>query len=582
MSQPYVLNRKAGPPASQDVTEVAARPVARKRCPVALLTGTGPALTQEIGCLLRRRLLLAALITGAGFTIFFVRNLLGGPGGWHTHGLDKLLQGSMAALFVLFAVVLGSRLPLTVRQLRALELLLFGSAALYFGWLHLTFLSRHAVLDWAREDHRGDVLRLANASNTLRWFVLITIYGVFVPNTWRRCAAFIAVLALTPLAITSLMLARCPYLGEYLWPSLFDMATLLGIGSAIAIFGSYKISELRQEAYEARQLGQYRLTRRLGGGGMGEVYLGEHVLLRRACAIKLIRPDQAGDPTALQRFEREVQSMATLTHWNTVEVFDYGHADDGTFYYVMEYLPGLSLHDLVARYGPLSAARAVHFLRQVCAGLAEAHSIGLIHRDIKPSNVLATTRGGVRDVAKVLDFGLVQCMAVPVGDDKLTVQGTILGSPPFMSPEQAQGKAQLDARTDIYSVGALAYFLLTGQAPFVRETTMQTLMAHVYEKVTPPSALRPEIPADLEAVVLRCLEKDPAKRFPDAESLDEALARCACAGQWTRREAVAWWQSRHAQEPPAVPETPPADSPVVGSYQRVLPAADEVASGVQL
>src|SRR5262249_55874885 len=157
------------------------------------------------------------------------------------------------------------------------------------------------------------------------------------------------------------------------------------------------VSLLREQAFEARKLGQYQLKERLGSGGMGEVYLAEHVLLRRPCAIKLIRPDQAVDGTSLARFEREVRASATLTHWNTIEIYDYGHAEDGTFYYVMEYLPGLSLQELVDRHGPLPAGRAVYLLRQVCAALREAHAIGLIHRDIKPSNILACERGGVHD-----------------------------------------------------------------------------------------------------------------------------------------------------------------------------------------
>jgi serine/threonine protein kinase len=198
---------------------------------------------------------------------------------------------------------------------------------------------------------------------------------------------------------------------------------------------------------------------------MGEVYLGEHMLLRRACAIKTIRADQAGDPITFARFEREVQAMATLTHWNTVEVYDYGHAEDGTFYYVMEYLPGLNLNDLVHRYGPLPPGRAIHFLRQLCAALSEAHHIGLIHRDIKPTNVLACRRGRVHDVAKLLDFGLVHDVAVQ-HEPQLTLHGTIIGTPAYIAPEQARGKGVIDARTDIYSLGALAYFLVTGQAPF--------------------------------------------------------------------------------------------------------------------
>ena len=185
-------------------------------------------------------------------------------------------------------------------------------------------------------------------------------------------------------------------------------------------------------------LGQYRLKQVLGFGGMGAVYLAEHVLLRRPCAIKLIRPDQAGDPRTLIRFEREVQATATLTHSNTVEIFDYGHAEDGTFYYVMEYLPGMNLEDLVEQHGPMPPERAVHLLRQVCQALREAHGIGLIHRDIKPSNIFACERGKVYDVAKLLDFGLVKGFGLAGDDAKLTREGAFTGSPAFMSPEQAR------------------------------------------------------------------------------------------------------------------------------------------------
>jgi serine/threonine-protein kinase len=276
---------------------------------------------------------------------------------------------------------------------------------------------------------------------------------------------------------------------------------------------------------------------------MGEVYLAEHTLLRRPCAIKVIHADRASDPAQLTRFEREVRVMATLTHWNNALVFDYGHTEDGTFYYVMEYLPGQNLETLVGNNGPLPPSRVVHLLRQVCGALREAHSIGLLHRDIKPSNIIACERGTIQDVVKLLDFGLVNGVAEGPQPTKLTMQGTILGSPPYMSPEQARGRTDLDRRSDIYSVGGVAYFLLTGKPPFVRETVMELLIAHASEKVVPPRELRPEIPADLEAVVLRCLEKDPEKRYANAESLDKALAECACAGAWTEAMAAEWWKS---------------------------------------
>jgi serine/threonine protein kinase len=244
-----------------------------------------------------------------------------------------------------------------------------------------------------------------------------------------------------------------------------------------------------------------------------------------------------------------VQAMATLTHGNTVEIYDYGHADDGTFYYVMEYLPGQNLEHLVACHGPLSPARAIHLLRQVCRALREAHDVGLLHRDIKPSNIIACERGGVFDVVKLLDFGLVHETRLGKDGDRLTQHGTIIGSPPYMSPEQAAGRIELDARSDIYSLGAVAYFLLTGQPPFVRETPMLMLMAHAYEPVLPPAKVRPDLPADLQAIVLRCLEKEPARRFPDAHSLEQALASCADADQWSEEQAALWWHEHPLPAP---------------------------------
>jgi serine/threonine-protein kinase len=257
---------------------------------------------------------------------------------------------------------------------------------------------------------------------------------------------------------------------------------------------------------------------------MGEVYRAEHRLLRRPCAIKLIRPEQAGDPRNLVRFEREVQATATLTNWHTVEVYDYGHAADGTFYYVMEYLPGLTLEELVSRQGPLAPHRVVHLLRQMCIALREAHAIGLIHRDIKPGNIIVGERGGMSDVAKLLDFGLVRVPERDPVEQKLTQTGSTVGTPAYMAPEQAAGDETLDGRTDIYSLGAVAYFLLTGRPPFVEKTAVRVLAAHLHERATPPSVFRPEVPSALEAVVLRCLEKKPERRFQTIVELHEACA----------------------------------------------------------
>jgi serine/threonine-protein kinase len=266
---------------------------------------------------------------------------------------------------------------------------------------------------------------------------------------------------------------------------------------------------------------------------MGEVYLAEHVLLRRPCALKLIRPELAGDERALHLFEREVRATAGLTHPNTVEIYDYGLADDGTFYYAMEYLPGRSLQELVDEDGPLEAARVVHLLRQVCGALAEAHAAGLIHRDIKPGNILVCERGGIRDVAKLLDFGLVQAgPAPPLGSMRVARESSIRGTLAYMSPEQAAGVTPLDARSDLYGLGAVAYFLLAGRPPFVCESAVRVLFAQVHEPPEPLDRLRVDVPTDLAAIVMRCLEKSADDRFPSAAFLADALAGCRDAGRW--------------------------------------------------
>jgi serine/threonine-protein kinase len=316
---------------------------------------------------------------------------------------------------------------------------------------------------------------------------------------------------------------------------------ILAVGSA---YGARTISRRRRQVAEARQLGQYRLKRRIGAGGMSEVYLAEDQLLKRPCAVKLLRPGVVTDPRALERLEREFRLTARLSHPNTVEVYDHGRTEDGTYYYVMEYLKGLSLAELVDRHGPLLPGRVVYLLRQVCGALREAHAAGLIHRDIKPSNIFAARRGGLGDVAKLLDFGLVLPTAI-LGEATLTGEGQILGTPHYMSPEQAQGGHELNERSDIYSLGAVAYYLLTGRPPFQAEGRTAVLIAHARDPVEPPSRVRPSIPEDLERVVLRCLAKPPDQRFPDAEALEQALGACACAGDWDQGRAAQWWQDEY-------------------------------------
>jgi serine/threonine-protein kinase len=462
----------------------------------------------------------------------------------HDPALSVLNVAVMAGLGWLSVVLSGSP-AVEPRRLRRLELAVVAAVAAMFAvslYRNLLFYSRTGDIVAAQVVVRNQILITS---------ILILTYGIHAPKGWRRTTAVVVPLALLPLATEWILGLAHPremaWLREHpagRWTSPLGMfgfdalfLLLLAAGSA---YGTHQIARLRRQVVEARQLGQYNLGPRIGSGGMGEVYFAEHQLLKRPCAIKLVRPGREADRQILERFEREVRLTATLSHWNTVEIFDYGRAEDGTYYYVMEYLPGLSLADLVEDHGPLPPGRVVYLLRQVCQALREAHAAGLIHRDIKPSNIFSARRGGVDDVAKLLDFGLVLPL-LPDAPAHLTAKGKVVGTPLFMSPEQAQRGRDLDARSDIYSLGAVAYYLLTGLPPFDLEDAMEVMFAHARDPVVAPSRHRPGIPEDLERVVLRCLAKDPADRFPDAESLEQALAECTCASDWDAKHAARWW-----------------------------------------
>ena len=339
------------------------------------------------------------------------------------------------------------------------------------------------------------------------------------------------------------------------------------LSGAVAVFGVYSLGTLRTEAFQAKQLGQYRLSRSLGTGGMGEVYLAHHYLMKRPCAIKVIRPEKAGDANVLLRFEREVHASSKLSHWNNIDIYDYGRTADGTFYYVMEYLPGLNVSDLGHRFGPLPPGRVIHLLRQICDALNEAHQLGIVHRDIKPANVFAAKRGGYYDVGKLLDFGLAKPITA-TDDTRLTQEGMITGSPLFMSPEQASGEREPDARSDIYSVGILAYFMLTGRAPFDYDRPIKVIIAHAHEAVVPPSERGASVPPDLEAIVMRCLAKDPEDRFQTIMEMAKELDACESSGTWTQEDAVAWWTENETiaecPEPLPIEETRAVEAKLPG------------------
>jgi serine/threonine-protein kinase len=311
------------------------------------------------------------------------------------------------------------------------------------------------------------------------------------------------------------------------------------------------LQHLGRRLREAQALGSYQLVELLGRGGMGEVWRAEHQLLARSAAIKLIRPEMlgAGDSAesriALRRFEREAQATASLSSPNTIRVFDFGMTREGTFYYVMELLSGRDLESLVREFGPLPADRAVYLLRQACHSLADAHARGLVHRDIKPANIYVCRMGLEYDFIKVLDFGLVKVHHNgSVQETMLTSNLTTTGTPAFMAPEVILGQSDVDRRADVYALGCVAYYLLTGELVFEADTTMKMLMHHVQTIPLPPSQ-RTElaIPRELDDLVMACLEKDPNKRPQDAERLFEMACRCTIGGGWNNLAARGWWET---------------------------------------
>ena len=302
---------------------------------------------------------------------------------------------------------------------------------------------------------------------------------------------------------------------------------------------------LREEVRDARRLGQYTLEEKLGEGGMGIVYRARHAMLRRPTAVKLLPQDKTGE-RSLKRFEREVQLTALLSHPNTVTIYDYGRTPDGVFYYVMELLAGADLAEVVAAAGPQPPARVVRVLTQVSGALAEAHGVDLIHRDIKPHNIMLVEQGGVADVAKVLDFGLVKELHRDQGAS-LTHADTLTGTPQYMPPESITDPESVDGRSDLYALGAVGYYLLTGTHVFTGKSVVEVCGHHLHSQPVPPSErLGSPLPAGLEALLLQCLAKSPAERPASAAELAARLGACADVGTWTEGDARAWWEAHGA------------------------------------
>ncbi|MEN8143886.1 MAG: serine/threonine-protein kinase [Gemmatimonadota bacterium] len=314
------------------------------------------------------------------------------------------------------------------------------------------------------------------------------------------------------------------------------------IFAVLSVLITRTLYSLRQTAIKARRMGNYVIHRELGRGGMGRVYVAEHALLCRPSAVKVLEPPPGEAATALARFEREVRLSSSLTHPNTITIFDYGRTSDSTFYYAMEYLEGMDLQEFVERFGPLPGNRVAFILNQIAGSLEEAHTQDIVHRDLKPSNIFLTRRGGLFDFVKVLDFGLAKKIEAADSAPELTQAGALFGTPRYLAPEMIYGREQPDARADIYNLGAVAYWMLTGQPPFTSASPVELLIDHVKTRPRPPAALAEEkIPAELDALVMKCLEKKPQDRFASIRELRQALDGIAFPDAWNRDVAERWW-----------------------------------------
>jgi serine/threonine-protein kinase len=378
---------------------------------------------------------------------------------------------------------------------------------------------------------------------------LITVSGVLtraivVPGTARR-TFWVSSVCGVPALVAAYEIARTTPMtaAGNAWPPIAAAAYVgawVAATVALATLASRIIYGLSQRVRAATELGQYTLEEKIGEGGMGTVYRARHALLRRPTAIKLLPAELAGE-RSVQRFEREVQLTSALTHPNTIAIYDYGRSPDGVFYYAMEYLDGITLEDLVVHDGPQPPARVVYVLKQICGALAEAHGVGLIHRDVKPANVMLCVRGGLADYVKVLDFGLVK--EVAQASPKLSSAQAVVGTPAYLAPEALTSPDEVDARVDVYAVGAVAYELLTGKPVFDGANMIEVCAKILHDAPTPVSARRGSpVPAELEALVHACLSKDPHAR--PQSTLDISKTLDSSGDGWTARDAQRWWEQR--------------------------------------
>jgi serine/threonine-protein kinase len=427
-----------------------------------------------------------------------------------------------------------------------------------------TFLTRYILVGFVREH---SVVTAEGALMADGYVVMIDLFPVamflairaaLIPSSPRRTILVTAMVGVPKILLSSALVPgiggglawRAANSGAFPWlPTTSIMEWTIATITCTVI--SRVIYGLRAEVREALRFGQYVLERKIGEGGMGVVYRATHAMLRRPAAIKLLLRERTSEAD-LVRFEREVQLTSCLAHPNTISIFDYGRTAEGVFYYVMEYLDGLDLQSLVDQYGPVAPARAIHMLVQISGALAEAHALGLIHRDIKPANIVLTERPDESDIVKVVDFGLVKSFDGSLVES--AASDAITGTPLYMAPEAITRPDTIDGRSDLYAVGAVAYFLLTGQHVFEAATVFEVCSKHMLEApLSPSERLGKALPADLEAIVLRCLAKDRDDRPASAAVLRTSLLACAEAGRNDQPAARDWWRAHRASH-----KTPPS------------------------
>jgi tRNA A-37 threonylcarbamoyl transferase component Bud32 len=465
-----------------------------------------------------------------GGGIMSIVHMADGP--WHWRATALHLSGSLVYGSI-WAIAAGRR-QLSAAVLGGLDLLLVFATALSF-----------ALMGWQMPlGARPEMLGVFGIGQAL------AARAVFIPCTSRRTALVGAVSTL-PIVIFTYLYYSTYAPPDYIAspPAYTYMAAILCASVVVmTAITSRVIYGLREKVREARELGQYTLVEKIGSGGMGVVYRAKHAMLRRRTAVKLLLPERAAEQD-LTRFEREAQLTSLLSHPNTVSVYDFGRTPDGTFYYAMEYLDGVDLDTLVRLDGPQPPARVVHLLLQACGALAEAHGIGLIHRDIKPQNLLLCESAGLCDVIKVVDFGLVKALPPESGAElaitnpaALSAVNTVVGTPLYMAPEAIVAPASIDARGDLYALGAVAYYLLAGSPPFQGKSIVEICGHHLHTPPQPLSArLGRPVPPELEAVVLSCLAKPREARPESARELAARLAACKIEPAWSDADARRWW-----------------------------------------